>query len=157
MSLLSETVIQFFQKQGCVIVSSIDSKGFPHSACKGIVKINQDGNIYLLDAYRGQTLQNLKNNPQVNITAFDEHKFIGYCLKGRARILSKTELDAQIIKAWEDRITGRLTQRLLKNIRGELKGHPRHPEALLPEPEHMIVVDVEEVVDLTPQHLRPGV
>ena len=154
MNPLSEDIIQFLHKQGCVIVSSIDSQGFPHSSCKGIVKINQNGSIYLLDAYRGQTLRNLKNNPCVNITAFDEHKFIGYCLKGRARVLFEEELDAEILKAWEDRITGRLTQRLLKNIREEAKGHPRHPEALLPKPEHMIVVDVEEVVDLTPQHLK---
>ena len=154
MNQLSEAIIQFLHKQGCVIISSIDSQGFPHSSCKGIVKINPNGSIYLLDAYRGQTLQNLKDNPQVNITAFDEHKFIGYCLKGKARILFKKELDAGIIKAWEERIASRLTQRLLKNIREEAKGHPRHPEALLPEPEHMIVVEVEEVIDLTPQHLR---
>ncbi|MFA4989538.1 MAG: pyridoxamine 5'-phosphate oxidase family protein [Candidatus Omnitrophota bacterium] len=151
---LSDDIIQFFQRQGCVIVSSIDSKGFPHSACKGIVKINKKGNICLLDAYRGQTLENLKSNPYVSITAFDEHKFIGYCLKGKARILCKADLDAETIRAWEDRITGRLTQRLLKNIRGEVKGHPRHPEVLLPDPEHMLIVEVSEVVDLTPQHLK---
>ncbi|MDD2679345.1 MAG: pyridoxamine 5'-phosphate oxidase family protein [Candidatus Omnitrophica bacterium] len=151
---LSEEIIQFLHRQGCVIVSSIDSQGFPHSSCKGIVKINPKGSIYLLDAYRGQTLQNLKDNPYVNITAFDEHKFIGYCLKGKARILYEKELDTGILKAWEERITGRLTQRLLKNIRGEVKGHRAHPEALLPKPEHMIVVDVEKVVDLTPQHLK---
>jgi len=154
MNPLNEEVIRFFQKQGCVILSSIDSRGFPHSACKGIVKINQDGSIYLLDAYRGQTLQNLKSNSSVNVTAFDEHKFIGYCLKGKARLLFKKELSAEIIKAWEDRITDRLTQRLLKNIRGEAKGQLRHPEVLLPDPEHMIVVAVEEVIDLTPQHLK---
>jgi len=154
MSHLSETIIQFFQKQGCVIVSSIDNRGFPHSSCKGIVKIDRSGSIYLLDAYRGKTLQNLTNNPSASITAFDEDKFVGFCLKGRARILSKEELGPAIIKDWEDRITGRLTQRLLKNIRGETKAHPAHPEALLPKPEHMIVIDVEEVVDLTPHHLK---
>jgi len=154
MKLISEAVIQFLQEQGCVVVSSIDSKGFPHSSCKGIVKIDKSGRIYLLDAYRGKTFQNLKINPYASITSFDEDKFIGYCLKGRARILSKEELDAQIIRAWEDRIASRLTQRLLKNIRGGTKAHSAHPEALLPEPEHMIVIDVEEVVDLTPYHLK---
>jgi len=154
MKQLSEAIIQFLQKQGCVIVSSIDHNGFPHSSCKGIVKIDKRGRIYLLDAYRGKTLQNLKTNPCASVTFFDEDKFIGYCFKGRARILSKEELDTEIIRAWEDRITGRLTQRLLKNIRGETKAHPAHPEALLPKPEHMIVLDVEEVVDLTPYHLK---
>ena len=154
MSQLSETVIQFFQKQGCVIVSSIDDRGFPHSSCKGIVKIDRSGSIYLLDAYKGKTFLNLKNNPLAGITAFDEDKFVGFCLKGRARILSKEELTPEIIKNWEDRITGRLTQRLLKNIRSETKAHSAHPEALLPKPEHMIVFEVEEVVDLTPHHLK---
>jgi predicted pyridoxine 5'-phosphate oxidase superfamily flavin-nucleotide-binding protein len=154
MSQLSETVIQFLGKQGCVVVSSVDSRGFPHSSCKGIVKIDKSGSVYLLDAYRGKTFQNLKNNPLAGITAFDEDKFVGFCLKGKARILSKEELTPEIIKDWEDRITGRLTQRLLRNIRGELKAHPVHPEALLPKPEHMIVIDVEEVVDLTPHHLK---
>jgi general stress protein 26 len=151
---LNDSIVQFFQKQGCVIISSIDSNGFPHSSCKGIVRIDKKGTIYLLDAYRGKTFQNLESNPNVSVTAFDEDKFSGYCLKGRARLLSKEEVDPGLIRAWEDRIAGRLTQRLLKNIRGEVKGHPRHPEALLPKPEHMIVVIVEEVVDLTPQHLK---
>lgn len=154
MKLLNEAVIQFFQKQGCVVVSSVDSRGFPHSSCKGIVKIENGGRIYLLDAYKGKTWQNLKKNPYASITSFDEDKFIGYCLKGKAHILSKEELGAEIIRAWEDKITSRLTLRLLKNIRGETKGHPAHPEALLPKPEHMIVIDVEEVVDLTPHHLK---
>lgn len=108
----------------------------------------------MLDAYRGKTLQNLKNNPSASITAFDEDKFTGFCLKGRARILSKEEITLAINRNWEDRITGRLTQRLLKNIRGGNKAHPSHPEAMLPKPEHMIVIDVEEVVDLTPHHLK---
>ncbi|MFA5063612.1 MAG: pyridoxamine 5'-phosphate oxidase family protein [Candidatus Omnitrophota bacterium] len=154
MKLLSESIIQFFHKQGCVVVSSIDNKGFPHSSCKGIVKIENGGRIYLLDAYRGKTFQNLKNNPYASITSFDEDRFIGYCLKGRAQILSKEKLDEEMIKAWEDRITSRLTQRLLKNIRGGTKTHPSHPEAMLPKPEHIIVIDVEEVVDLTPHHLK---
>jgi hypothetical protein len=154
MAQLSETIIQFFQKQGCVIVSSIDNRGFPHSSCKGIVKIDKSGSIYLLDAYKGKTFQNLIKNTLASVTSFDEDKFVGYCLKGKSRILAKEELDAGTIKAWEDRIVGRLTQRLLKNIQGGSKGHPGHPEALIPKPEHMIVIDVEEIVDLTPQHLK---
>lgn len=154
MTHLSDSIIHFLQRQGCVVVSSIDANGFPHSSCKGIVKIDREGSVYLLDAYRGKTFLNLQHNPCVSVTAFDEHKFIGYCLKGRARILSKEELGPEITRAWEERIAGRLTQRLLNNLRGESKGHPAHPEARLPGPEHMIVIDIREVVDLTPHHLK---
>lgn len=139
--------------QGCVIVSTLDADGTPHSACKGIVKIDKGGKIYLLDLYRQKTYANLKRNPHISITAIDEHKFKGYCLKGKARTLSAVKFDPTIIKAWEDRITSRLTQRVLKNMREE-KGHPRHPEALLPNPQYLIVMEVEEIIDLTPHHLK---
>jgi len=153
MKRLSDGIIQFFQNQSCVVVSTVDKNGFPHSACKGIVKIERSGKVYLLDVYRARTYENLKDNAHISVTSFDEHKFAGYCLKGKAEVLSQQELKPELLKAWEDRIASRLTQRLLRNIREE-KGHPRHPEVLLPQPEYLIVMEVEEIVDLTPLHLK---
>lgn len=131
----------------------MDNKGYPHSSCKGMVKIEESGDVYLLDAYHGRTFANLKNNPSASITAFDEHKFKGYCLKGKARLAGDSEFTPDIIKAWDKRVSGRLTQRLLKNIREE-KGHKGHPEALLPKPKYMVIFKVSEVVDLAPGHLK---
>lgn len=34
------------------------------------------------------------------------------------------------------------------------KGHPAQPESLLPRPEYMIVLDVTEIIDLTPAHIN---
>ncbi len=150
---LSGSIINFFQDQGCVLVNSIDENGTPHSACKGIVEITKNGRVFLFDLYRQKTHNNLLLNPKISITAFNEHKFIGYCLKGRASAVTAGEINADLIKAWEERITSRLTQRLLKNIHEE-KGHPYHPEALLPKPQYLIAMDVEEIVDLTPQHIK---
>ena len=153
MKRLADDIINFFQSQGFVVVSTIDKDGGLHNACKGIVDIKSNGRIYLLDLYKGKTFQNLKNNPHISIAAADEHKFAGYCLKGKAKIITGEEISPQIIKAWEERITSRLTRRVIRNIREE-KGHPRHPEALLPKPEYLIVIEAEEVIDLTPGHLR---
>ncbi|MFC1675419.1 pyridoxamine 5'-phosphate oxidase family protein [Candidatus Omnitrophota bacterium] len=153
MAKITPEIIQFFHGQGFVIVSTVDRDGSPHSSCKGIVEINEGGKVYLLDLYRERTLGNLKINPQISITAVDEHKFRGYSLKGRAKEFSGAELPAHLLRAWEERITGRLTQRLLRNIHEE-KGHPRHPEALLPKPEYLIEMEVESIVDLTPHHLK---
>ncbi len=156
MARLNDGILQFFRNQGCVIVSTVDKNGLPHCACKGIVKINKNGRVYLLDLYHAQTRDNLKHNARISITAVDEHKFIGYCLKGKAEITPSESIAPAVIRTWEARIAGRLTQRLLKNIHEE-KGHPRHPEILLPEPKYMIVMEVKKIVDLTPQHLKKGV
>jgi len=153
MNIISDGVKRFLLAQHFTIVSTIGADGMPHSSCKGIVKINPDGTIYLLDLYMGRTYENLTINPNISLSAADEHKFRGYCLKGTAEILSSDKWKPGIIKAWEQKITGRITQRILKNIRGET-GHPKHPEAQLPRPKYLIAMTVKEVIDLTPLPLR---
>lgn len=152
---ITSQITQLLLSQGCVIVTTIDLAGMPHSACKGIVRIEPEGRVYLLDLYRAKTHANLKRNPHLSITVLDEHKFTGYCLKGRGKIVKEKEINPELIKAWEDRVTSRITQRVLKNITDK-KGHPLHPEALLPKPQYLIVMEVCAIVDLTPHHLRRG-
>jgi len=146
-------VVEFLQKQDFMIVSTVDENGFPHTACKGIVKIFSEGKVYLLDVYLKNTYANLKRNPNVGITAVDEHHFKGYCLQGKAKIHQAEKISAELLRDWEAKVASRITQRLLKNIRDQ-KGHPAHPEAKLPKPEYMIEVDVDNIIDLTPQHLK---
>jgi len=153
MKMLPEDTIHFLKKQGYVIVSTIDDDGTIHNACKGILKIIPEGQIYILDLYMGRTYRNLKKNPVISLTSADEHSFSGYSLKGRAEIVPKENLEPALLRAWDEAIVSRVTSRLLKNIRGE-KGHHLHPEALLPNPKYMIRIDVEEVIDLTPKHLK---
>lgn len=153
MEKLSKGVAVFFQKQPYTVVTTIDKKGRPHNACKGIVYIDTSGRLFLLDLYREKTHNNLEQNPHISITAVDEHKFIGYSLKGIARVARRKDLTPHLKRAWELKITKRISHRLLKNIRGE-KGHPLHPEAFLPKPEYLIEVDIKEVIDLTPRHIK---
>ena len=122
-------------------------------SCKGIVEIDEKGKIYLLDLYKARTYNNLKKNPNIAITAVNEHKFKGYCLKGEAKIEEVENFKEHTLKAWEKRIITRISQRVIKNMQGE-KGHTKHPEALMPETEYLIVMDVHEIVDLTPHTLK---
>ena len=153
MKLLSDDIVHFLQRQGYLIVSTVDENSCPHNSCKGIINISPAGKVYLLDVYLRDTYNNLKTNPNISITAVDEHKFKGYCLKGVAKLVPASRIKSAIIKAWEEKIAKRLAKRLLKELREEA-GHPEYPEAALPKPEYMIVMEVEEVVDLTPHHLR---
>ena len=150
---LTDRIIHFFGNQGFVIISTIDKKGRPHSSCKGIVQIQKEGRIYLFDLYKAETYKNLQSNTNISITSVDEHKFEGYCLKGKARIVAGGALNSQTIKAWEEKIAGRITKRMVRNIR-EDKAVTRHSEALLPRPQYLIMMGVEEIVDLIPQNLR---
>lgn len=145
--MITPDIVEFFHNQHFTIISTIDKEGYPHNACKGIVEIDKEGKVYLLDLYMAKTYENLKNNHRISITAVDEHKFVGYCLKGKAKMIPRDKVDKRILKLWENKINSRISHRLLKNMQGE-KGHSSHPEALLPRPAYLIVVEVEEVVDL---------
>ena len=151
--MLSNEIVHYFKNQILSIVTTIDEKGFPHNACKGIIDIDKKGNVYLSDLYTNRTYKNLKRNSSISITSVDEHKFVGYCLKGTAKIMEGQKLSNHLIKAWDKLIASRLTRRLLKEMRGE-KGHHHHTEALLPNPKYIIAVKVKEIVDLTPQHIK---
>ena len=149
MARLSDDIIRFFMHQHFVIVSTFDRGGFPHTSCKGVVKVGQDGKLYLLDLYKARTYENLRHNSRISVTAVDEHKFKGYCLKGKAKIIKASSIKSHIIRAWEEKITARISHRIVKNISGH-KGHPQHPEAMLPKPEYLIVMKTQTVVNLTP-------
>ncbi|MDD5561547.1 MAG: pyridoxamine 5'-phosphate oxidase family protein [Candidatus Omnitrophica bacterium] len=155
MKQIPSAVTEFLRNQGFVIVASIDKNGFPHSSCKDIVKIEPAGKIYAIDAYCGMTAENIKHNPQVSVSAVDEHKFMGYCLKGRARVMTADAISQEFIRSWENNITSRLAKRLLHNLAQD-KSRAHHPEASLPRPQHLIIVTVEEIVNLTPYYLRKG-
>jgi general stress protein 26 len=150
---IPESISNFLKNQRFTVISTIEKDGSLRNACKGIVRIGPANKIYLLDLYKGNTYENIKHNANISITAVDEHKFIGYCLKGRAKIIKMSTLKDNIIKSWEETITSRITHRIIKNMKGE-RGHPRHPEALLPQPEYMILVEVSDIIDLTPHHIK---
>jgi general stress protein 26 len=151
--ILTADIIHFFQKQGFVIVSTVDSNGYPHASCKGVAHIDEEGDIYLLDLYKGRTFENLRARPHISITAVDEKKFIGYCLKGRANLVPESKIRSHIIKSWEEKITARVSRRVLREVK-EGEQYSSYPEIALPKPEYMIVVRVEEVIDLSPHPLK---
>ncbi|HOU35665.1 MAG TPA: pyridoxamine 5'-phosphate oxidase family protein [Candidatus Omnitrophota bacterium] len=156
MKRLSDEVMDFFKDQAFVIVTTLDADGTPHDSCKDIVRLSRDGRIYLLDLYMRRTYQNLRKNPSMCIAQVDEHKFAGYCLKGTGRVVKVDRLRAQVHKVWQKKISSRIVTRIIRNLK-EKKGHPAQPESLLPRPEYMIVMDVAEVIDLTPAHIKGGV
>lgn len=150
---LSKEIIYVFEKQGFVVVSTLGLKGDIHCAAKGIVGIESEGKVYIIDLYKRETFNNLKNNSTVSITAIDEETFTGYTLKGKAKIVDRQEIKEHVIESWENKVVQRVSKRVIGNIKKDRKS-PHHPEAIFPQPQYLIEVDVESVVDLTPKQLK---
>lgn len=154
MKSIPRNVVVFLERQGFVIASTLDKNGKIHCAAKGIVGIDPVGQIYIIDLYCRRTFANLKKNPTISITAVDDLQFEGYTLKGKAKIVKRSQIQDHVIKSWEHKIIKRISQRVIKNIKRSKKSL-HQPEVHLPQPRYLIVVNVEDIVDLTPGHLKP--
>jgi hypothetical protein len=146
---IPKDIVGFLDKQGFVIVSTLDGKGGIHCSAKGILLVEPQGSIQLIDLYRGRTLANLKNDPRLSITCVDEHRFIGYTLKGNALLSEDDSAKGEILQRWYARISGRISKRLIRSIK-EGRSSFAHPEASMPEPVCLITMRVDEIIDLAP-------
>ncbi len=151
---LSEDICSFFEKQGIVIVSSLEADKKVHCSIKSIVGIEEVGKIYIIDLYKNKTYKNLKLNPIVSITAIDEHSFKGYTMQGKAKIVVHTEIEDHIVNKWEEKIIRRISARMIKSIQKGVTSKIHHEAELPHKPKYLIEIDVEKIIDLSPPTLR---
>jgi len=145
---LPNLIINFMKKQGFVVVSSFDSQGKIHCSAKGIVGIDSE-KVFLIDLYKARTYKNLNKNHNVTISFIDEHKFAGYALQGKAKIVEKEKIKKNLIAEWEEKVLQRISQRVVENLH-EGKTGEHHPEASFPHPKYLIELDIEKIIDLAP-------
>jgi general stress protein 26 len=143
---IDEDVLVFLEKQNIVMTATIDSKGKINIAAKAIAKIDPTGIIYVVDLYNGTTKANLKNNPNITISAVDEQAFKGWQLKGIAKEYNEKETK-EILENWDKKILKRMTDRIISNLKKNTKIN--FSEIHLPKPEYIIEIKVEEIVDLS--------
>ena len=146
---LTEKTIKLLEKQGFVIVSTINKNGGIHSVAKGIVGIEKEGKVFVIDLFKNHTCNNLKRNPNVSITAIDDHSYDGYTLQGRAKIVPRKNIQGHIVSKWEDKIIERISNRMIASIQKGKRTNVHHEAKLPKHPKYLIEIDIEKVVDLS--------
>lgn len=154
--MISADVIELLKNCGYVLVSTLAANESIHCSAKGVIEARQQGKVYLIDLYQGNTCKNLKRNPTISITAINESQFSGFTLQGEASIVKKSKIQDKFIEQWEKKLIERISKRLVKNIKKEKKT-ARLPETKFPRPEYLIEVRVKKVIDLAPANLKKPV
>ncbi|MDP8212726.1 MAG: pyridoxamine 5'-phosphate oxidase family protein [Candidatus Zapsychrus exili] len=146
---LSRDQMNLLQRQGFVMVATLDSRNKINCSAKGIVGIEED-KVFIIDLYKGNTYKNLARNSTVSIDAIDEHSFSGVTIQGKAKIVLREKIEDHIIKKWENSIIRRISSRVIKSVQTSVKSR-KHFEVDLPKhPKYLIEIDVEKVIDLSP-------
>jgi uncharacterized pyridoxamine 5'-phosphate oxidase family protein len=147
---INKEVLQFFEKQDSVIVSTLDGDGRIHCSVKGIVGTKEEDKIFLIDLYLRETFRNLKINPTISITALDEHIFKGYTIQGEAEIIPRDKIHEVIFEDWEKRVVDRISKRIAKSVGAGLKSKAHHEAHLPLHPQYLIKVAIKNIINLEP-------
>ncbi len=153
MKKISKEIASLLESKGFVIVSTLDKDGNIHCSAKGVVEVEEEGKVYLIDLYKRVTYANLQRNSTVSITVIDEEQFAGFNLKGKASIVQKKDMEDKFIKKWQKEIIRRISKRVIKNIKKDKKSK-KLPETNFPQPEYLIEIKVGQIVDLAPSPLK---
>ena len=78
-----------FQKLG--YVAPVSSDGTPNLSPKGTIAILDDSRLVFANIRSPKTIENLTNNPSIEINVIDPFSRMGYRFKGLANILSNGE------------------------------------------------------------------
>ena len=78
-----------FQKLG--YVATVSSDGTPNLSPKGTIAILDDSRLVFANIRSPKTIENLPNNPSIEINVIDPFSRMGYRFKGLANILSNGE------------------------------------------------------------------
>ncbi len=147
---ISEEIVNFFEQQDGVMVATIDPRGRIHASIKGIVGVEDSDKFYLVDLYLYRTFCNLKKKPIISLIAVDGHRFKGYCLQGRAKIIPREKIDKVILEEWDKRVLQRISKRISKSVRTGQKSKKQYEAHLPVHPKYLIEVHVHSVINLAP-------
>ena len=84
-----------FQKLG--YVATVSSDGTPNLSPKGTIAILDDSRLVFANIRSPKTIENLTNNPSIEINVIDPFSRMGYRFKGLANILSDGKDFANIL------------------------------------------------------------
>lgn len=84
MAQMTERMMELFDKVPTVVLSTVSEDGTPNAVPVGAKKIIDDVTILMSDQFFNKTLANMKANPRVAVTFWEDSE--GYQLKGSVTI-----------------------------------------------------------------------
>ena len=86
---ISEEIKNFVNSQKLGYVATVSNDGTPNLSPKGTIVVMNESTLVLADIRSPQTIQNLQNNPSVEINVVDPFQRLGYRFKGECKIINE--------------------------------------------------------------------
>ncbi len=102
MSLITQEIKEFLKIQKLGYVATVSSDGIPNISPKGTIIGWSSDTLAFADIRSPDTMNNLKTNPNVEISVIDPLLRKGYLFKGTARILKDEPLYNEIFNYYQN-------------------------------------------------------
>ena len=86
---ISEEIKNFVNSQKLGYVATVSKDGTPNLSPKGTIVVMGESTLAFADIRSPQTIQNLQDNPSVEINVVDPFQRLGYRFKGEGKIISE--------------------------------------------------------------------
>ena len=109
MGILNDDMKRVVQQQRLGFVATVCPDGTPNLSPKGTAAVWDDNHLVFADLASPVTMQNLKNNPALEINIVDVFSRKGYRFKGTAQIIEQERADGlfeEIMEAFENGTRG---------------------------------------------------
>jgi uncharacterized protein len=97
MGILTDDIKEFVRKQKLGFIATVCPDGTPNLSPKGTTTVWDDDHLIFADIHSPGTINNLLNNPAIEINVVDVFIRKGYRLKGTGRVLTQGELFEEIL------------------------------------------------------------
>ena len=86
---ISEEIKNFVNSQKLGYVATVSKDGTPNLSPKGTIIVMSESTLAFADIRSPQTIQNLQDNPSVEINVVDPFQRLGYRFKGECKIINE--------------------------------------------------------------------
>jgi predicted pyridoxine 5'-phosphate oxidase superfamily flavin-nucleotide-binding protein len=144
---INKNIKALIETREFISVASCDLEARPNAAPKFLLKV-EGSYIYLVDYVIGRTFRNLKVNPRVSISFFDNSSLVGYQLNGQVEIIDSGPEYQQALEQLHRKEIDLATTRI---IDGVIKGQAHKAYEVAASKQFIILkVKIEEVVQMQP-------
>ena len=100
MALLTPEIKEFVSKEKLGFVATVCPDGTPNLSPKGTTKVWDDQHLVFADIHSPETINNLLNNPAIEINIVDVFTRKGYRFKGTGNVLSEGKLFQEVVSSY---------------------------------------------------------
>jgi len=143
--MINKNVKALIESKEFISVASCDLEARPNAAPKFLLKVEANY-IYLVDYIIGKTFYNLKVNPRVSLSFFDNNALVGYQINGKVQIIDR---GPEYLAALNDLARKEIDLSTTRIIDGVIKGQAHKAYEVASSKQFVILkVKVEEIVQI---------